>query len=840
MKQPFKEIKLNNLLTILLIKDETTPIVAVKTYVRAGSMLEESHLGSGMSHFLEHMIAGGSTSIRSEKKYKDAIATLGGAYNAYTTTDHTCYYINTTEDHSLAAVDILYEWMFKNSFKDKEFKREQSVILKEIEKNQASLSRQFYSESQLNFFKTHPIRYPVIGFEEDFIKLKNSDLKEYYKKTYIPSNMILAIGGNFDETKILTHIKNTFGKEPCVAPITPLIFNEQRPFTSRVIEKEAKTNVTSISMRFATTDLFSKELYPLDLLEFILGCGENCLLHKILVDQKKIAYSVHCTSYTPALTTGYFDIACETEYKNIELVKKEIIKIVDKIKKGSISETAIKEAIKKKVAEDILSISHIEDKVARFAQSYLFAHTPNFFDAYLNNIKKVQKKELVQAANTFLDFDRTVITILKPALSKKEKKTPSQTTLVLKPKLITLKNGLKVILKEDHTIEKTHAKFITLGGLRNETSKTNGIGHFVSELLGKETKNHTKQKLQTYFEGNGAHFQAHVGNNTFYCNLSCLAEDFQKLLPVFKDAMFNATFSDKEIKELKRQTLQWISQRSDDWHTIGSYHFKKEFYKEHPYELNILGEQSTVSKFTKKDVETYYKTLFSTTDTVLSIVGDFDIKKTITQLNKLFGQVKLSPKKINSLKRKPHVKKENHHYDIPQNVGAIFMGFDGETFNNTKNCVKLDLLNTIVSGMAYPTGRLHQELREKGLVYMVHATNQAGNETGHFLINALTSKANIQDVLKIINKELRGVQDIPTSQKEFDQAIAQMKFYYKDRASSIESLTLMMSTDELYGRGFDYYEKINKEIDKLDKKDIQITAKKYLKNAQLFTFSQKA
>ena len=53
----------------------------------------------------------------------------------------------------------------------------------------------------------------------------------------------------------------------------------------------------------------------------------------------------------------------------------------------------------------------------------------------------------------------------------------------------------------------------------------------------------------------------------------------------------------------------------------------------------------------------------------------------------------------------------NQHFDIPQNVGAIYLGFDGETFKNTKNCVKLDLLNTIVSGMAYPTGRLHQELR---------------------------------------------------------------------------------------------------------------------------------
>ncbi|RAP35070.1 hypothetical protein DID80_06850, partial [Candidatus Marinamargulisbacteria bacterium SCGC AAA071-K20] len=510
-----------------------------------------------------------------------------------------------------------------------------------------------------------------------------------------------------------------------------------------------------------------------------------------------------------------------------------------KIKKGSITTKIIKEAIKKKVAEDVLSISHIEDKIARFAQSYLFAHTPHFFDVYLDNIKKVKKNEVVSAANSFFDFSRTVITILKPVLTEKEKKKKIYSKNSLKPELITLKNGLKVILKEDHSIPKTHAKLISLGGLRNETSKNNGIGHFVSELLGKETKNHTKQQLQNLFEGNGAHFQAHVGNNTFYCNLACLAEDFQTLLPIFKDAIFNTKFSESEIKELKRLTLQWISQRTDDWHSHGYYHFKKEFYQNHPYQLNILGEEKTVSKFTKKDLESYYTSLFSTNEMVLSIVGDFDKKKTISKLNALFGSLKIKKPEPKKLSRKSHTKMSNQHFDIPQNVGAIFMGFDGETFKNTKNCVKLDLLNTIVSGMAYPTGRLHQELREKGLVYMVHATNQAGCETGHFLINALTSKKNINDVLKIINRELKQVQNAPTSKKEFEQAIAQMKFYYKDRASSTESLTLMMSIDELYGRGFNYYETINKEIDNLDKKDIQITAKKYLKNAQLFTFSKK-
>lgn len=837
MSKNFKEFKLDNLLTVLLIQDENTPIVSLRGYVRAGSMLEGNHLGSGMSHFLEHIVAGGSTHVRNETEYKQLIATLGGAYNAYTTNDHTCYYINTTKDHTKTAINILYEWLFKNKFSEKEINRERDVILREIEKNNASLARMFYLQCQLNFFKTHPIRYPVIGFEEDFKQLSCENLKEYYKSTYIPSNMILAIGGNFNEEDVLTEIEKTFATEASTAPTTPLIFHEQKPFNSRSIEKEAKTNVTSLSMRFATTDLFDNDLYALDLLEFILGSGENCLLHQKLVEDKKLAYAIHCTSYTPALTTGYFDIACETDYKNIEAIKKEVFSILSKIKHGKLAPQDIKVAIKKKVAEDILSLSHIEDKLARFAQSYLYAHTPTFFESYLNNVKNVTKKDITSTCKKYFDTNRVITTILKPLEKKKNIQKKNIGHNSYPPELITLKNGLKVILKEDHTVPRVYSQLICLGGVRLETKKNNGIGNLIADLIGKKSEKYTKKQIINLIEGNGASLHTQVGNNTFYSILDCLSEDFYNLIPIFKDVVFNAKFPKEELDDLKRQTLQWISQRDDDWHTLCNYRFKKLFYKKHPYHLNALGEKSSIKAITQKDIQNYYQNLFRTKDTVLTIIGDFDRNKTIDLLENHLQDIKLNNTSKIKIDR-PHYSQENHtHINIPQNVGAILLAYDGTCFRNTTECIKLDLLNTILSGMAYPTGRLHQELREKGLVYLVHGTNHAGIETGHYLITALTNAKTINDALTVIHNEINKVVTTLPSEQEFNEAIAQIKFYYQDRASSVESLCLMLSTDELYNRGFDYYQKISSILSTLSRNDVIDTAKKYLNNGQLFTFS---
>ena len=107
-----EEIILNNGLTVLLLNDPTASTITTMSFVRAGSIDEGSLLGSGISHYLEHIVAGGTTDVKSEEKYKRIIASIGGAYNAYTTTDHTAYYINTTPDKIEKSIYVLYEWMF--------------------------------------------------------------------------------------------------------------------------------------------------------------------------------------------------------------------------------------------------------------------------------------------------------------------------------------------------------------------------------------------------------------------------------------------------------------------------------------------------------------------------------------------------------------------------------------------------------------------------------------------------------------------------------------------------------------------------------------------------------
>jgi zinc protease len=836
---------LDNNMKVLLVKDPFASVVSVRSFVRAGSITEGEFLGCGVSHYLEHLVASGSTSKRSEKDYQKAISKLGGAYNAYTTTDHTSYFINTTPKHLNEAINIIYEWMFFCKFNQKEVDREKKVITKEIEKNNASISRKFYQQCQTNTYKLHPMRYPVIGYLENFKPIKRADLVRYYKQFYVPSNMVLVIGGNFDEDTILKQVKDTFGKAKRYASPTLDVFNEPKPFSTRHTENTGDTNVTYYSIRFSTVDLYSKDLYPLDLLDFIICNGNDSILYKTLVDKKKLAYNVNCTSYTPSFTSGYFEIAAEIDYENKDKVEAVIKEIVSNLKKGNLSNKLLERAKKQKLAEDILSISTIDDKVNRIGMAYLYGYSRDFFEVYINNCKKVTKKNIVTAANKYLDFEKAIYSILRPNEETKKQKTVTKekkTVLINKPKKIVLANGVRVLLYPDKSLPKTLANIFVAGGIRAENAENNGIGKLTANLLGKGSDKYSKDKINEIIDDNGASLGASLGNNMLYYDLDCLAGDFNKLFPLMTNTFLKAEFSLAELNEEKRLISQTISQRKDDWHTYAYYNLKKNFFGKHPYGLSLMGEKKSIEKITVKDINNYFQMLLNPEQMVISVFGDFDEKKVISHINKYFSKLK-KPKKTfdikESLKRIKHKKDQEYNFEIPQDVGVVFIAFDGESFDNNQDIMRLNLVDAVLSGMNYPGGRLHTILREKGLVYMTHAFHRPGLENGVFAIVALTSPEKMDKVKEIIFDQIEDIKNKSISKKEFELALAQLNFYYKDIVSATDALVTLSGADEIIGRGYDFYTKIDSHIKKLTVADVQKTANKYLKNPQVYLFKGK-
>jgi zinc protease len=830
---------LPNGLAVILVNDKNASLSSIRTYVKAGSIFEGAENGAGLSHYLEHLVAGGTTSFRSEDDYKKKIALLGGAFNAYTTTDHTSYFINTTNSHISDVINILYEWMFYSSFKESEVAREKEVITREIEKNIAHVGRQFYYLSQDNFYVNNPIKFPVIGYLDNFLSVSKEALTSYYTRHYVPSNMVLVVGGNFNSDEIKKEIKDTFGKEVRKAEPIHNFTEEPKPFTTRFLAEQAPIELTHVSFRFSTTHLYSPDLYPLDLLDYILGNGEESILYKSLVEDKKLAFHVNTSSYTPEYTTGYFDITAEINLKDYALFKKELLLVLDSIKNGELSIDYIERAQKQKVAEDILSVSNIEDKVSRYGQGYLYGRNVHFYEIYSDNFKQLTKEDLVKTAQKYFDSKFLVSTILYPeteTLSSEE--GPDDLVKDNQLEMITLKNGVKIIIDPDPNEDKTFSQIVLKSGVRYETEENNGIGHLLADSLGSESKQYDKDTLNRIFEDEGAHVGSSIGNNVLFYTLHCLSDDFEQLYPVFEESFLDARFTDETVEESKRKLLAWIKQRHDDWHKSSQYQFKKDFYNQHPYRFSTNGEVDSVESVTALDIETYFKETLDPSELIVSFYGNVDTKKIIKQVKKTFGKLKKQPKKELTLKRTEKTESTELTLPLKQDVTALYYGFDGVRFQDTEVLLKLDLLDAVLSGMQYPSGRLHTLLRDAGYVYMVYASNRPGLEKGHLQITALINSKNLEESQTIIESQIEDLKTTIISDEEFELAIEQMKFYYQDRLSTTGSKALIHATDELYNRGYIYSSTLIENINSLTKEDVKDMANQFLVNPQIYIFTK--
>src|SRR5208282_3246722 len=103
---------LDNGLTVIVQENHTAPVATVRCYVKnTGSAFEGRYLGAGLSHVLEHVVAGGSTVHRSEKEIEKIIARFGGVTNAYTTHDHTTFFIDCPARNTMTGIELIADAM---------------------------------------------------------------------------------------------------------------------------------------------------------------------------------------------------------------------------------------------------------------------------------------------------------------------------------------------------------------------------------------------------------------------------------------------------------------------------------------------------------------------------------------------------------------------------------------------------------------------------------------------------------------------------------------------------------------------------------------------------------
>lgn len=807
---------------IILEERHTTEFVSLQAFVKAGSIYEDEYIGFGISHLVEHMLFKG-TKKRPPGEIAGEIEKSGGRIDASTSFDKTMYKITIPSQSIYVAIDILKDALFFPEFPEDELVKEKDVILREIETRDNSpedfLSRCLFAEA----FTTHPVRYPIIGYEELFKRLERKDLIAYHKERYIPSNIAISACGDFEERELLNKIKRVFSSIPRKQEKILNIPDEPRQVSKRTFYAEKPFNLAYLEMGFHIQPITHPDTYCLDLLSEILGKGRTGRLYSSLVDDKALVFGIESFSYTPAFP-GLFVISAKMHPNNLKIAEKEILSEIERIKKDGVSQKELNLA-KRKVIADIYSLQDtIEKKTGVLGESFFDTGDPYFLDEYVKNIEGVKTKEIRDAAKTYLNSNNMTIALLSPEkLKEREEKIAVKRREIKKG---MLPNGLVYLISPSNTKGLVSIYALFKGGRLVERQGKEGISNLTASLLLAGTKNRERKDIAFFVESCGGTIGSFGGRNSFGISISILSEDINKGLSILKEILQEPAFKEDEIERERKKTILSLKNRGDSLFSSCLDKFLLTLYKVHPYRICELGTMESIGSITKKDILSFYEDRIMPNNMVLTVFGDVETGKIEKSINRIFK----GWRKGDFYRPKPYFEaqlEEDRELKIKDErfsqVG-IMIGFLGSRITD-EDRFSLELISCILSRQ---DGRLFNALREEeGLVYYADVFNIFGIDPGCFIIYSQTSKDNVDSVCEKIEKEIARLKDEEVSSDELNEGRTYLIGQKEVSLENNSQYGFEVGLNELYGIPFSEIERYKENLLKIDGKKIKQIAEKY-------------
>ncbi|HLL89655.1 MAG TPA: insulinase family protein, partial [Tepidisphaeraceae bacterium] len=488
----------------VIAKRVASPVVAVRAYVRTGGAFEGPWLGGGLSHLLEHLVAGGSTDRRTEAENRNLLQQIGNNSNAYTSDDQTAYFINTTSPHYEQAIDLVTGWLLGAKITPDEYAREYQVVQRELEMGKGDPDRQFYYLANANRYRVSPARVPVIGYQEVIQGLGRDDVYAYYKLAYQPQNMVFSVAGDVDPEAMLAAFKTHLAAAKPGRGFDRDLPAEPAVVTPRtVVATFPKLGQAKVQVAFPTIRLDSPDLYALDLLSAVLSAGDSAVLTEDLRDKRQLVSSVTSYSHTPDYVEGTFAVAFECDPDKVQAATDAARAVLRSARETLVDADRLARAKTQMRVARVRGLQTAEEIASSLANDYLTTGDPHFTDTYLDRVEQVTPEQVRAVAQRYLADERLLTTVMLPAETA-PRGLPQAVDLVRPAAPTTapageaaqgpagvvrtqLDDGTVLLVKRITASPLVAVRMYAFGGVTAEDAGNNGIGHLTMEMLTRGT-----------------------------------------------------------------------------------------------------------------------------------------------------------------------------------------------------------------------------------------------------------------------------------------------------------------------------------------------------------------
>jgi zinc protease len=418
---------------------------------------------------------------------------------------------------------------------------------------------------------------------------------------------------------------------------------------------------------------------------------------------------------------------------------------------------------------------------------------------------------------------------VQPAPAKAANSAPAITTVQTMAgpvQELTLANGLKVILKEDHAAPVVTWVVYYKVGSRNEVIGTTGSTHLLEHMLFKGTKTLGKGQIAQLLGRNGASFNASTWTDWTNYYETYSSDRLEMGLMIEAARMRDALILDSERQSEMTVVRNELERGESNPGRLLYQEVTSAAFKAHPYHHPVIGWRSDVEGVSTDDLKAFYDTYYHPNNAVAVLVGDFRTPEAVSMIQKHFEKIPAGPQPPELYTtEEPQVGERRVTLRRRGETNLVQLAYHVPSVQS-KDIAPLLVLDTVLSSGV--TDRLHQALVEKQLATGTYAYTGVQRDPSLFRVGA-TVKPGVthETVEKALLAELEKLKAEPVPAAELQKAKNQAEAVYVYQNEGTSGLATALGSYEAIDRWQRAFELLD-EIKQVKPEDVLRVAQTYL------------
>jgi zinc protease len=388
-----------------------------------------------------------------------------------------------------------------------------------------------------------------------------------------------------------------------------------------------------------------------------------------------------------------------------------------------------------------------------------------------------------------------------------------------------LSNGITVICEPAEWNRIVAVSVVIGAGSKLDPPRLRGLAALTNGLLTEGTTSMPPLEMAELLDGSGVRIGTEITEDYAEVHATAIDRHVDVALEVLADVLVNPAFDETRLLEAQGRAHEDLESETSDPFARNFRMATEMLFGDHPYAFPVAGTNDGIDRVTRDDVVRFYSDSYITGNTVIAVVGRFSEDHVVSRLSELLSDY---PEGRPSARVFPNVRstgpqKKLVYRDTPESYAVL--GFLAPPIGSDE-FVALRVANEILGDGEW--SRLGTTLGAPEAAFASRSGSVffAGLEQGTLMVYASTD--DVDKTTRIMNDEIARLKTEPVSEDEIEVARNRLvgRLLIKGQANLVRAARYAFY--ELAGLGADYDDRYLREVDRVDARDVQAAASRYL------------